>query len=184
MASDMGKPLVGCYSHCFNLGVNRWVKEQPGLEDAINTIKNVMKKACNLKNAAKLREFTELKALKDNDTHWTSTFYMIKCFFCLQEDLKSIESLEDEMPTMAAINTVKGRAYKHLKKFHSITVSLQEKGLTLAEGHNIFNGVLEDYPDLTHYLANDVDIVHCVNFERAVCKLASGTDSALTMAER
>jgi uncharacterized protein YdcH (DUF465 family) len=146
MASDMGKPLVGCYSHRFNLGVNRWVKEQPGLEDAINTIKNVMKKARNLKNAAKLREFTtELKALKDNDTHWTLTSYMIKRFFHLQEDLKSIESLEDEMPTMAAINTVK-RAYKHLKKFHSITISLQEKGLTLAEGRNIFNSVVEDYP--------------------------------------
>jgi hypothetical protein len=142
-----------------------------------------MKKARNLKNAAKLRELTELKALKDNETRWTSTFYMIKRFFRLQEDLKSIETLDDEMPTGAAINTVK-RAYKHLEKFHSITVSLQEKGLTLAEGRDIFNGVLEDYLDLSHYLADNADIVHCVDFERGVYKLASGADSTLTVAER
>jgi hypothetical protein len=84
---------------------------------------------------------------------------------------------------MAAINTV-NRAYKHLEKFHSITVSFQEKGLTLADGRDIFNCVLEDYPDLSHYLADDTDIVHCVDFEHAVCKLASGNDSALTMAKR
>jgi hypothetical protein len=184
MASDMGKPLVGCYSHRFNLAVNRWVKEQPGLEFAISSIKTIMKRARNLKNAAKLRELTALTALKDNDTRWTSTFFMIKRFFRLQEDLKSIESLEDDMPSTPEINTVK-RAYNHLEKFHSITISLQEKGLTLAEGRDIFNCLLEDYPELSHYLADDADIVHSVDFERAVYKLGTGANSAaLTVAEQ
>jgi hypothetical protein len=49
LASNMGKPLVGCYSHRFNLGVKKCMREWPGLEDAVNSIKNVMKKARNLK---------------------------------------------------------------------------------------------------------------------------------------
>jgi hypothetical protein len=52
----------------------------------------------------------------------------------------------------------------------------------LAEGRDIFNGVLEDY--LGHYLADNADIVHCVDFERGVCKVASGADCTLTAAER
>jgi hypothetical protein len=183
LATGLGKPLVGCYSHRFNLAVNRWVKERPGLEDSINCIKKVMKKGRNLKNAAKLRQLTALKAITDNDTRWTSTFYMIKRFFRLQEELKSIEALEEEMPTTATINIVK-RSYDQLEKFHNITKSLQEKGLSLAEGREIFNGVLEDYPDLTHYLADDSAIVHCVDFERGVCKIANGAHSTLTAAER
>jgi hypothetical protein len=181
MASDMGKPLVGCYSHRFNLAVNRWIRQQPGLQDSIDGIKNVMKKARNLKNAAKLRELMELKALKDNNTRWTSTFYMMKRFFRLEEDFKAIESLEEEMPRTVAINVAK-RAYRHLEKFHSITISLQEKGLTLAEGRDIFNGVLEDYPNLCHYLADDADIVHSVDFERGIYKLAIGAKTTLSAA--
>jgi hypothetical protein len=142
-----------------------------------------MKKARNLKNAAKLRELTELKALKDNDTRWTSTFYMIKRFFRLVDEFNSIETLEQEMPTTAAINIVK-RAYKHLERFHSITISLQEKGLTLADGRDIFNGVLEDYPELSHYLADDADIVHSIDFESGVYKLAIQAEPTLSVAKR
>jgi hypothetical protein len=168
MASDMGKPLVGCYSHQFNLAVNRWMKEQPSLRRSINMIKNVMKKARNLKNAAKLHKLTELKALKDNDTRWTSTFYL--------------ETLEEEMPRTANMNIVK-RAYKVLEKFQSISISLQERGLTLADGRDIFNGVLEEYPKLRHYLADDADIVHSINFERGVYKLAIA-ETTLSAVER
>ena len=80
---------------------------------------------------------------------------------------------------------LRDKTHQHLEKFHhSITKSLQGKGLTLADGQDIFNCVLEDYPELAHYLADDADIVHFVDFERGVSKIANEADSTLMAAER
>jgi hypothetical protein len=75
MSKILKVPLIGCGSHKYNLAVRKcWISNQPQLEDIIQRIAGVMKKASTLKVSARLRKLTTLCLVKENDTGWSSTF--------------------------------------------------------------------------------------------------------------
>lgn len=60
MAALLKIPLIGCGSHKFNLAVKKWISNQPQLEDIIERVSSVIKKASTLKVSALLRQLTSL----------------------------------------------------------------------------------------------------------------------------
>jgi len=59
IADIMEHPLIGCFSHKFNLAIKKWIKEQMGLCNAIDAVADVIKHASTMKNAAALRALTD-----------------------------------------------------------------------------------------------------------------------------
>jgi hypothetical protein len=51
-------PLLGCGSLKFNLAVQKWISNQPLLEETISKVTTVMKKASTLKVSAQPRKLT------------------------------------------------------------------------------------------------------------------------------
>jgi hypothetical protein len=70
MSTILKAPLIGCGSHKFNLAVRKWISNQRQLEEIIQRIAIVMKKASTLKVSAQLRKLTTLKTIRENDTRW------------------------------------------------------------------------------------------------------------------
>ncbi len=52
-----------------------------------------MKKASILKIASQLRELTSYSTVRENDTRWSSTFYMIDRFLEIKKHLSEINDL-------------------------------------------------------------------------------------------
>jgi hypothetical protein len=69
------KPLIGCASHRFNLGVKSFYSSDEALLSKVNTL---MSKLRTLKNSARLRAYTPLTGRRRNVTRWSSTFEMVK----------------------------------------------------------------------------------------------------------
>ena len=68
MGRTLKVPFIGCASHEFNLAVRKWIAEHPDLNAIIQKVSTVMKKAIILKIAAQLREFTDYKPIRENET--------------------------------------------------------------------------------------------------------------------
>jgi hypothetical protein len=166
-------PLLGCGSHKLNLAVRKWISNQPQLEETISKVATVMKKASTLKVSAQLRKLTSLQTVRENDTRWSSTFEMIARFFRIQFELSAVSDLIPLIPTLVECDLLT-KGFEHLKHFHEITVMLQKEGITFLRVREIFDEILEDYPELGSYLAVDAEIVVDVTFERALMQIAKG----------
>lgn len=75
LADLLGVPLVGCTSHRLNLAVRDFLEPS---EDDLEAVQQLMRKLRTLKQAAKLRTKTPLRAVLRQDTRWSSTFSMLK----------------------------------------------------------------------------------------------------------
>jgi hypothetical protein len=156
-------PLIGCGSHKFNLAVQKWISNQPQLEDIISKVASVMRKASTLKVSAQLRKLTSLHTVKENDTRWSSAFNMVDRFFQIQTELSAVADLIPLIPTLVECDLL-AKGFVHLKHFNQITVLLQEEGITFLRVREKLSG----------HLATDAEIVENVEFERAVVKIAKG----------
>ena len=94
-------PLVGCVSHKFNLAVESWIESQPELKDGMKCVHDLMLRLRTIKNAARLRQFTHLRALLNNETRWTSKYEMLKRFFRIEDNVRKMEDLDIYLPTAA-----------------------------------------------------------------------------------
>jgi hypothetical protein len=170
LARKLGVPLLGCGSHKFNLAVKKWVADNPALSAIVARLSLLMKKASTLKNSAELRNYTDLIVVKENATRWSSTFNMIQRFIAIKPHLEKLESLAEFMLSCVEVNTLLS-SFTHLKKFNEVTVALQKEGVTVLEVREIFDFVLEDYPELGFYLSETAEIIQDKLFERAIMKI-------------
>jgi len=168
-------PLIGCGAHKFNLAVNKWISNQPQLEEIIQRVANVMKKASTLKVSAQLRKLTSLHTVRQNDTRWSSTFEMISRFFRIQAELSAVSDLLPMLPSLVECEILR-KGFVHLKEFNQVTVMLQKEGITLLRVREIFDSVIDDYTALRGHLSSDAAIVVNPVFERAVVKISRGLD--------
>lgn len=77
IARDMGIPHVGCNSHKLNLDVERFVRNDSELSALIEKTHTLMTSAKRkLKNAALLRNETDLKPVLHNKTRWSGKYHM------------------------------------------------------------------------------------------------------------
>ncbi len=69
------RPLIGCNSHRFNLGVERFLSSNSAQEMA--KVVSVMTHSRNLKAAGRLRLKTHLKPIQRNITRWTGAIAVL-----------------------------------------------------------------------------------------------------------
>lgn len=178
-----GIPLIGCYSHKFNLAVEHWIKLQPGLDDALETMRKLMKQLRTLKNSARLRNLTHLGALLPNETRWTGNFDMVQRYFRIEEFVKSIPEMDSFLPSVAMRRKLHS-AVSDFKKFKSITMCLQKKGLQLLDVRFTLDEVCHDYPDMNKFLSIDADLVTNKPFETAISKIIAGQEHDMSVSEK
>ena len=96
---------------------------------------------------------------------------MIEQFFRIQAELSVISNLLPLLPTHVECDIIR-KGFVHLEQLHQVTVMLQKEGITLLEVRKLFEEVMEDYPELSGHLSEDMKIVVNPVFERAVLKLS------------
>jgi hypothetical protein len=173
MSKILKVPLIGCGSHKFNLAVQKWISNRPQLEDIIQRIAGVMKKASTLKVSAQLRKLTTLCPVKENDTRWLSTFYMIERFFRIQCKLSAVADLIPLIPSLFEVDLL-AKGFVHLKRFNQVTKSLQEEGITFVRVREMFDTILDDYPELNDHIGADASIIVDKVFEKSVMQIVKG----------
>ena len=183
ISNDCDIPLIGCASHRFNLAVNMWLEEEQSFQEILDDIHKLMVELRKLKNAARLRSLTDLCPVKNNETRWSSKYEMAKRYIRIVAKVREIEEVEHLL-----LSTSKRRLLDdlmvHLRKFQSITKSLQKKGVTGYEVRIVFDEIVADYPSMGTYLNTDSDIVNNPHFENGLCKILTKDCAGLTFFEK
>lgn len=144
-----------------------------------------MKTLSNLKKAGRLRQLTSLEPVTMNATRWSSKFTMVERFFRLEEFIKTMDDID--------LNVLlpSGKDYEELKQiriqmedFENVTRHLQDPKITVLDSRLIFDEVINDYPSMAHYLAEDSQIVKNLEFITGVCKVLGNNQDSLTDEEK
>ena len=187
IATRLGVPLVGCFSHRFNLAVQAFLAHYV---DLINKVDRLMGQLRNLKNAARLRAVIRVVALRRNATRWGSTYIMLKRFFRLKDAIANIREVDGFVLTAAEVRTLEEDVMPVLANMQSVTKDLQRHDVTMAEGMALFEGVLLEadgtflMDDMENYLARDAAIVHTTAFFSALEKIQEARANELTPDEK
>jgi hypothetical protein len=161
-------PFIGCASHRFNLACKKYLKEY---EESLSKISRLMVTLRNVKQAGKLRTKTKLSPVLRNDTRWSSTYQMLKRFFELKDFIDASDrAMVVNLPTGLEIITLQ-EVMKNLEEFETATKLLQDNKRTLLEVRAIFDGLLESYPEMDHYISSDSSFVHSPAFENGIVKV-------------
>jgi hypothetical protein len=183
ISTELGVPLIGCYSHKFALGMKKYMIQY---EKHIECIAQVMTKLRGVIRSAKLRERGAKKVpCLRNSTRWSSTFKMLDRFFYLLPfmDMTDGELLEllpfEHIDSLRALND-------KLRELDEVTVFLQSKKLTLAEASDAFAETLISYPGkgFEKYLSPNATLIRYPVFEQAILKVMREEEAQLTQQEK
>jgi hypothetical protein len=183
LAGDMGRPLIGCRSHRFNLAIEAYIKQHLGTEQEM--VGKLMGKLSTLKQAGRLRLQTALRPVKRNDTRWLGTVNMFNRYQRLKTHIDQTDTELAEL-TPNASSEIKIKSHlKNLEAFKSVTLSLQKEEVTLLQSHFLFQSVIAEFTNFTFedYIGENAAIVHAPIFEDALIKIQDGRESDLTAAE-
>ena len=100
---------------------------------------------------------------------------MVDRFLKIQEELSGVVNLLLLLPNHLKVNFL-ARSFIFMKKFDSITVMLQRKGMTFVKSREIFDLFLKDFSNFEHYLGDDANIVTDSVFENSVVQIARAID--------
>jgi len=180
IADKTKKPLLGCYSHRFNLAVKDYLLEYEKILEHVNQL---MIKLRTIKNRCKLRKLQcPYEPIRRNTTRWSSTFEMVHCFINIRSYIEQIPDVLDNFPTVQQIKRIEF-LLTHLKNFESVSKSLQDDILDMAEAQALFDAIVEKYPSMDKYLKQTSDIVHSPNFESGIVKILNKEIRGLTVVE-
>jgi hypothetical protein len=73
---------------------------------------------------------------------------------------------------------------KFCEELNKVLQTHDHSKITLAFVRKSFDRVIQKFPDMSHHLAADADIVHCPDFENAIVKLQSFEEHRLTNREK
>ncbi|RHZ16442.1 hypothetical protein DYB31_000992, partial [Aphanomyces astaci] len=179
MAAKMGVPLVGCYSHKFNLAMKAFLLPY---ESDLLSIHAIMKRLGRLRPAGELTRFTDLLPICRNVTRWSSTFQMVQRYLALLPFLPEVSGVRDLL-LLSGQNTRVKKLFFVLEQFESVTKQLQAEDLDMADARTMFHGLHCRHPTLP-YLALEAEIHHYPNFDNGVAKVLSLREDELTTAEK
>jgi len=163
-------PFIGCASHRFNLACKKYLEEY---EEPLSKISRLMVTLRNVKQAGKLRTKTKLSPVLRNDTRRSSTFQMLKRFFEIKDFIDSSDrALAVNLPSGLEVVALQ-EVMEDLEEFESATKLLQDSERTLLEVRAIFDGLLEKYPSMHHYISGENNFVHSSAFENGIVKVQS-----------
>ena len=176
------------YRLCFtrlNLAVNEYVKPNKELIEKVNLLMNKLKK---LKNAGKLRAYTNLRPVQKNETRWNSLYEMFKRYSELREYLSKSDFAEDPLlvdtiPSPRENANIVTLSY-NLAKCNSIQLALQKEETTLAETRALFASLINEYPVMAKYISQNSAIVHSKDFESAIFKIQDEKYGCMNFSEK
>lgn len=181
ISNKLSIPMIGCASHRYNLAVQDILSEHEELLSKINTL---MIKLKSLLLGAKLMKITGLKARTRNQTRWSSTFQMLVRYLDIKDHLHKLNSVEVDI---LSLSTAEDRRvtelFERLKNLECITKRLQKDDTTMETVRDLFDCVIDDYPETANRLTSTADIVHSPCFESAVVKLQRKLGHTLTHEE-
>jgi hAT family C-terminal dimerisation region len=182
-ANLLGKPLLGCHAHRFNLAVESYLKEH--LSPEVKKCSNFMSRLGNINLAGKLRLSSELRPIPKSDTRWDSTADM---FLRLKKIAPHVDQTDDRIINYLQTPAERAKIRAHtaaLSDFKSISVALQHRERTIADANYLFQKLIAAFPthDFSKYLGRDANIIHDQDFENAIIKIQSGKEDDLTIAE-
>ncbi|KAH9134716.1 hypothetical protein AeRB84_019593 [Aphanomyces euteiches] len=179
-ADLLSRPLIGCHSHRFNLGVERYLNLN--LSDELSNVTAVMNKLRALKAGGRLRMFTTLKPKKRNATRWTGAVDMLRCFIGYR-DGGHIDAMDSEMSSLLPSPSQELKIHNHipiLEKFESITKALQSSETSILDARSMFDEMIAKHPHFQEYISPSSQIVHSPVFECAIVKLQSRLEATLS----
>ena len=183
ISTTTGIPMIGCYSHKFNLAVKLYIEEDHIAAD-IQVVHDLMKALKTLKNSGKMRRLGMESTVIENETRWSSTYNMLARYFKLHKRIE--ENWDDEilgkMPTRIQYNHLE-QITTMMVNLNAITKQLQKADLTMAEGRGLFQLAIEFVPIMETYLGIDADIVLDEDLENAIVKILEEKEDQLTPLE-
>lgn len=184
LADSMNKPLIGCRSHRFNLGMESYLKQDLSAE--MQGVHLLMTKLKTLKGAGQLKRLTGLKAKTRNVTRWSSSITVIEQYVKIKPLLVNMdEEIQELAPTSRQAKSITEHL-PLLENLNKVTLALQSKDMTLGKSHAIFQQVISNVPnfDFEKYLSITADIVHAKDLESALIKIQGANESYLTEEEK
>jgi hypothetical protein len=177
ITKDLGIPHVGCYNHKLNLDVEAMVRGNFELQKTISNIHDVM--ACakqKLRNAAVLRNITDLRPILENKTHWSGKVAMIARFIRIRDDLMKAADHEgaeglDKVLDQTTLFLSKAKIYEQwMTCINTITKKLQEHCLPLTKAHHLLD-ILEK--EIVSWKDKQNDPLYECTFKREKSSLAN-----------
>ena len=181
-------PLVGCNSHRLNLcRQDFYNSEERSL--LLQKVDGFMKSVRALKNSSKLRKQIKLCPQRKNSTRWTSC----------NDTMQKMKKLEPFIPACGFDDTVLANVPTALESatleemiktdgpFKSTSLALQRGGdnrLSLAQVRDLFDKLIEAFPETAGRLGPASTIVQSPHFENAVVKVQSGQEGCLSRLEK
>lgn len=185
LAELLGAPMIGCCSHKLNLAVEKVVKDEPDIEDMLESMNEVMKVASSCNTRAMLARTIDLHPVLLQRTRWSGKYRLLKRYNELIEALMNV-ALRDRKLKQALDNVTADEDLillwgKRFYNFEHITQKLQKKKLPFHEGRkaldigvalnelNLFEDLQEPFGE-TH-LGRACRLVTSGNFESGLNKL-------------
>lgn len=202
IANLAGIPLIGCNSHKLNLEVNHMLSCHADLRTIIDSVHETMKSAkSKLKNAAVLRNITDLRPIINNATRWSGKSDMLERYLRLRDDLIEASgepNADIQMDTTIRFKNKVVRYAAMLQEINAVTKYLQIQGRTLADCRDdidlLIDSIAQENANRNSNLFNcrlgkkyidpKSSIVHSAAFESGVVKLQRGLLSSLSDAEK
>ena len=197
-----GVPHIWCNSYKLNLEVNSMMNRHADLKSTISCIHDLMRAAkSGLKNAALLRNLTELRPVLNNETRWSGKFLMLQRFTKIRNELIDVSNNEDGSIPINVSIPFSNKVAKYaeiLGEMDVVTRQLQKKGYTLADCRQDLDTLIEAVEqDKTKHgsrlhncrlgttcISPQSSIVDNVDFETAVAKIQKGNLSDLSTVEK
>ena len=136
------KAVVGCSNHKFSLDVGDGIKSKATLNGVFDRIHAIMVKLKSLKNAAVLRNMTNLKPVLDIVTRWSAKFNMAIRFARLRPFIDAIIEAEEAGESDSNLGVLSAeiqslsmkvdKATKWLEQVNIVTKYMQTRMITLA----------------------------------------------------
>jgi hypothetical protein len=146
IAKDLQVPHVGCYSHKLNLDVEAMLRENDHLTTSLAKIHEVMVCAKQkLRNAAVLRNITDLRPVLENKTRWSGKVAMLTRFIRFRQylieaaDHKEADGLDKVLDRSGEFLFNAQKYEQWLSCINTITKKLQEACLPLSTAHHLMD---------------------------------------------
>lgn len=202
IASDCGKPMIGCYSHKLNLEVNRMINSTSDLDETLESIHDTMSAAkSRLKNKTMLRNLVARAPVLPNETRWSGKCDMVTRFVEIRPELIAVSQRDKCDLPIDSTNVFAEKAEKYaaqLKEINSVTKELQKRAMSLRDCRVELNDLYDVIADSAeapnaplhnctlgqHYTGMSSHLVTDPLFESAVIKLQGNCLQDLTDDEK
>eukprot|EP00918_Siedleckia_nematoides_P068503 GHVU01149252.1.p2 GENE.GHVU01149252.1~~GHVU01149252.1.p2 ORF type:complete len:428 (-),score=59.77 GHVU01149252.1:4483-5766(-) len=185
LAAALGVPLIGCYSHKLNLGMNRYFSEEGHLQlfEKVNTL---MKALRTIKQRARLRSRGQHLVPKaaTKKPRWSCNHDMVKRYLKIRGDIDFSDSDVVQHELTRHDTAVLESLSKRLDELNSVTVKLQDPAINMAEGRELVEHCVKLEPSMAFYLDQQADIVASPTFEAAVVKVLNRNEGQLDADEK